>query len=1087
MVTSRSSFKPNEWEVIRQTPFWLWNLLCGETSPEVARATSEFLITEIGDPRFHSPLARVAFRSALTENPPPFAFRPSTQVWQEAFTALKNRSKPSEVAQFQMSLASVGRNLIKKFGGWLTSPNTTHLSPNEIFAGRLDQMWRALEFENHEKGLDAERGGCPDKEWHRFCLAPMHVWQLLSLLDGQFSPLETTILQNPVYPLYPPSSYFLLSDTQQKLDLYYREVTKPGCDALGYLQNAGIAADEILTAEKAQIFKMTLILIGRDTASANAENRITDKGFEILNQITAALGLDKSEKLNIRAAAALTTETVAQNEVPRFYTPVQPAKNMKNDLQNNGGEISPENTNLEPDSVIIPINNEVFSDEIYATTENTTENPQPVPTTAEIDDATATEQADTTPEIDLAEIEREAAASVPVTLDTFADYKKTIHALNNDLRQLLEITDEIKMQNVGALIKDMIRRVEENSFSIAVVGEFKRGKSTFINALLGKDILPSDILPCSATLNRVTYGVKPNVLVKFKDGREEQIGIDKLPDYVTKLTEESEELASTVKEAVVTYPIPYCQNNVEIIDTPGLNDDANMTDVTLSVLPQVDAAILVIMANSPFSEFERAFLEDKLLTSDLGRVIFLVTAIDRLNNPERDADRVVKAIRDRIRKYVMKRAAEQFGAESEEYEIYLRKIGEPRVFPVSPYQALQAKEKNDEELMKKSRFKDFETALEKFLSEERGAVFLQVPINRLLSAAFDVTSAFTIREGALKMQSGDFDAAYNKTLQEIEILRRRKEDEMQGVDEAAHTVENDIKPLILELDEIIRQTAANVIDNYEITETDLGSESLIKQLTQRINKQIQSDIQNASKTQLEKIQLLVQQGITRETLRWSDFSDELGEMSRGIESRFGAVQIEANESTVAQGAGILATLMGLGGMYTGYQVAGAKGMLTGGVASLGVGIGTMVALGVVAGTFLALPVLIIGTLLALPAGSWLTKKFFGEEKVKAFRENLKKQTLEGLEAQFAQGGIEKKIIAEIDNAFDALKDKIHTEVEATLQDTEKTLADLRLKRERDEILSDSERRQLYKMRRETMIIQKRAEKLNDLLLKIASV
>jgi hypothetical protein len=176
-----------------------------------------------------------------------------------------------------------------------------------------------------------------------------------------------------------------------------------------------------------------------------------------------------------------------------------------------------------------------------------------------------------------------------------------------------------------------------------------------------------------------TYGLKPSVTITFKDGRTQQVAIDQLADYVTKLTPEAEETAASIKDATVQYPIPYCQNNVEIIDTPGLNDDTNMTAVTLGVLPQVDAAILVIMAQAPFSEYERDFLENKLLTNDLGRVIFVVTAIDRLNRPE-DADRVVTSIRNRIQKHVMDRAAEQFGKDSEEYEVYVRKIGTPKVF-----------------------------------------------------------------------------------------------------------------------------------------------------------------------------------------------------------------------------------------------------------------------------------------------------------------------------------------------------------------------------------------------------------------------
>jgi Dynamin family len=117
--------------------------------------------------------------------------------------------------------------------------------------------------------------------------------------------------------------------------------------------------------------------------------------------------------------------------------------------------------------------------------------------------------------------------------------------------------------------------------------------------LLGRNVLPADILPTTATLNRVVYGLRPAVSI-FKDGRSEEIEIDQLSDYVTKFTSESRQVAASIAEAVVSYPVPYLRNNVEIYDTPGLNDEESMTAVTDSVVPSVDAAILVIIPQSPF-------------------------------------------------------------------------------------------------------------------------------------------------------------------------------------------------------------------------------------------------------------------------------------------------------------------------------------------------------------------------------------------------------------------------------------------------------------------------------------------------------
>ena len=248
----------------------------------------------------------------------------------------------------------------------------------------------------------------------------------------------------------------------------------------------------------------------------------------------------------------------------------------------------------------------------------------------------------------------------------FNSVQKTIISLSKDLNQLKDFSNQLSLHKSIPLIENVIERLENKTFFVAIVGEFKRGKSTFINALLGRDILPSDIMPCSATLNRIIYGFTPSVKVIFKNGTEEKVPIAQLKNYVTKLTEESEEISANVKEAVVSYPIPYCQNRVDIIDTPGLNDESNMDEVTLSVLPHVDAAIMVISAQSPFSSSEKKFLEEKLLTNDLSRIIFVVNGIDNFARPE-DADRIVNSIQNRIQKVVIERAKEVYEEDSLEY------------------------------------------------------------------------------------------------------------------------------------------------------------------------------------------------------------------------------------------------------------------------------------------------------------------------------------------------------------------------------------------------------------------------------------
>jgi GTPase Era involved in 16S rRNA processing len=674
----------------------------------------------------------------------------------------------------------------------------------------------------------------------------------------------------------------------------------------------------------------------------------------------------------------------------------------------------------------------------------------------------------------------------PISFKSIIDYNKVERTLLEDLKKLRGFCANINLNKSIDLIDEVLKRMEERTFSIAVVGEFKRGKSTFINALLSQDILPSDILPTTATLNRVTYGVVPSVKIMFKDGSEEQVPIDQLSDYVTKLTDKSEKTAELVKEAVVYYPIPYCQNNVEIIDTPGLNDDLNMTEVTLSVLPKVDAAIMIILAQAPFAESERDFLENKLLINDLGRIIFVVTGIDRFNTPE-EADRMVEYIKkERIQKYVLDRAEKQFGKDSEEYKLCKQKIGEPKVFGLSAYQALKAKQTGNEELMAKSRFREFESALDKFLTQERGAILLQVPANRAISSATEILKTLDIREASLQMKQEEFQTAYDNSVAEIEAIRKQQTEELKLIDKSAEDVKYRVRPLINELPHEIRQAAIKAIDTEEITPRNLSN---IKQTTENLGKKVSKSVQKAGQNLSEKIQLEIQQGLAKEVERLSDFIQAVDQALNNIEMQF--VQIEAN-ATRKRGAGshaaaaAIAVFTGLGGIYTGYREGGTKGSLIGAAGSLGTLFGTGALIGLI-GLPLTWPVLIAALVVSTFTGGWLARATAGGDRVESFKENFKQKVLEEITKQLQDKHLEQTVNNHISDTFDALKQKVRQEVESRLDNNQNTLAELRGQRERNEVLTDAQRQELNNIRTETEKILGNAQRLADQLVEIMSV
>ncbi|BAY33388.1 dynamin [Nostoc carneum NIES-2107] len=669
--------------------------------------------------------------------------------------------------------------------------------------------------------------------------------------------------------------------------------------------------------------------------------------------------------------------------------------------------------------------------------------------------------------------------------ETFTDYRKVLLTLTSDLKRLREFSKKLNLEKSIFLIDDVLDRVQTNSFAVAVVGEFKRGKSTFINALLGQEILPADVLPCSATLNRVTYGVQPLVKIVFRNGREEDVAIDKLADYVTKLTPESEETAANVKEAVVYYPVHYCQNNVDIIDTPGLNDEANMTEVTLSVLPQVDAAIMVVMAQSPLSEYEREFLETKLLTNDLGRIIFVVTGIDRYNNPG-EAEKGIKYIQDRIQKFILDRAKEKYGEDSPEFEVYKKKIGKPKVFGLSAYQALQARRTDDNALLTQSRFREFEEALEKFLTQERGATFLQVPVNRAIASSSEILATLKLQENALAMKKEEFQAAYEKSDADIKGLRDRSAEEMKRIDEASENVKRHVQPLIEQLEDELKQAAEQEIESIDIKPSELRNK---KALTDRLGRLISNAVEKAAQKQSEKIQSEIEQGLLQEVQRLEDFANSVDLVLQRIEMHFLSVNAADTATTNETGESIVAAIAvatGMGGVWAGFREAGVKGAAVGAAGSIGTAF-TAYTVAIMLGLPLAFPVFVAVTVLSMLTSRELVKIVFGDDRVEIFKENYQKAVLQEIGKQLKENRIESKVNEQISEIFFALKQKVRQEVDSLLDNTQNQLFELRDKRARDEAINDNERQELHKISAETQRIQNNAQRLSQQLIQQVNI
>ncbi len=646
---------------------------------------------------------------------------------------------------------------------------------------------------------------------------------------------------------------------------------------------------------------------------------------------------------------------------------------------------------------------------------------------------------------------------------SYSAYKETVSDLTESLRQLKSYSEEIGLVHTAKSIGDTIDKISAEHFEVAIVGEFKRGKSTLINALLGQEVLPADVLPATATLNRVTYSETPYVMVEYKSGESERVGIDQLENYVTKLSYESEKTAEKVKQATVYYDTEFCKNNVDIIDTPGLNDDEQMTNVTLSILPEIDAAVFVISANSPFSQFEKEFLEKRMLTSDMGRIIFAVNCFGTFS--KEDEDRIVETVEKRIGSYVMEKAKMVMGEDSKEFAVYKRKIGKPKVIGVYAKKALMAKESGDAAMLAESNFPTFERVLETMLTQERGAITLQILANKIISSGSELINSIIIRENSLMMETDEFMDKYTAAIDEIDDIRTKKRAEFVRINDAANKVFEDLQPILDSYWVQIEETAMQVIDDYPMGADDLKKDKL-KIVYTKLTDRIKDNIENKAQLICEQIQNEINVALSDEAVRLQSFEDEFFASVSRIQQMFSVSNKHSrNGGVVDQIIGVAIGSVGTGGLFIGFREAGIKGALLGGLTGLTTWLATsfLLVTTIVGGAFLSpagLCLMAIAGLAGTFTGKFSVEKLLVQERIDKYKAGFKQNVKRQFHEMKISSDFTETVRQQVFASFQGLKTKIEDETEVILLDTQKTLDSLnQLKAERKS-MSDNEKEKL---------------------------
>ena len=172
------------------------------------------------------------------------------------------------------------------------------------------------------------------------------------------------------------------------------------------------------------------------------------------------------------------------------------------------------------------------------------------------------------------------------------------------LGELTSLGTERDREQLAALLD----RLDAARLRVLVVGEAKRGKSTLVDALLGRDVLPSGVTPLTAVTTTVRYGDDERAEVRFLDGHDEKHPLALLSDLVTERGNPGNR--RRIAGVTVYVAAPVLADGVELVDTPGTGSVFEWdTRAAHEALRSMDAAVFVLTADPPVSASERDLLE----------------------------------------------------------------------------------------------------------------------------------------------------------------------------------------------------------------------------------------------------------------------------------------------------------------------------------------------------------------------------------------------------------------------------------------------------------------------------------------------
>lgn len=601
---------------------------------------------------------------------------------------------------------------------------------------------------------------------------------------------------------------------------------------------------------------------------------------------------------------------------------------------------------------------------------------------------------------------------------TYERHRAESSRLYDAMIRLADIWDDIngsvgseKELSRGAQIRKQAERLKSDAFNLMIVGEFKRGKSTLINAMLGKPVLPAKIAPCTAVITQVQYGDREVARLFFQDETRPPLEVPSsdLKKYVA--IDQTGDDAAMVRskdyaKMEVYAPLALCRDGVTVIDSPGLNEHETRTEVSLRFLTEADALLLVLSCEQQLSQSELEFIATTARQHghDARNVFVAWNRYDAVrDSPDDDRD-----LRARSRTMLEPHVG-----------------GASRVYYVSALEALRGRHSQDDGLLLRSGVPTLEQSLETFLTRERGSLKLSAPLATVDAALRELGPSIDRRRLLLQADVAQLQQRYDAAKPSFDRLEKERAKIRKRIDSSRDTISSRIKRSYGDFVRGLRPAldAALASDEIGLKDLTFGRKELTKRLSEKLAQTLSREVERWRKDVME-----AEFSESMAALE-AEMNDHLARYVAGVATLRSDLDVSSGVQTADDDGSTLKQILAAAG---GFALGGVGGAILGGtlgtksmLAGLGVHLTVMLGAMVLGLNPVGLIVLSVISGLGLATAQ---KGALGREIKNQIAEEFHKALL----AKVSE--IEAKIAETLATPFNQLRDSVDAELELMLDE-----------------------------------------------------